>query len=626
VCAASGTHCSAKNRVLEKLIKKWDWFEGKACAILLGIAVTLAFYEVLSRYFFYTSVDWSSDIVLYLIAWGTIHGSSKLIKENGHVGVMILPNLLKEDRRTVLHFLNAFFSLLFTILVTYSGMEQVHEAYMDGIIGTTSMRLPLWIPYIVMPLGGVLFSLRLIERMVSFIPQLGVKKILGDPLFLAYVFFCLTLLTLFKSDFSPTFVLVFGLLVLLILGVPIAFALGMMSLAVIYFLHVLPLASIAPKMYESITKFSYLAIPFFILSGNFMTKGGIAKPLLDFADELLKWVSGGFAIAVMFACLIFSALSGASAAIAAALGIMAVPVMVEKGYPKRLSLGILSAGGTLGVLIPPSTILILYGAISGESIADLFKAGFFPGFLIGFALCVLIYLLCKIKGYGKKRHGQGFNPGNLLRSLLKASWALLMPFIILGGIYAGVFTPTEAAAVSVFYAAIVCSVTYKRLRPKEILEVLEGASKLNSLIYFIIMTSTLFSFIVTMEQFSNKILEYVISMHMATWLFLLIINVSVFIMGCFLSPGAIMLMVVPILHPILGELNINPIHLGILLTINMELAFITPPFGMNLFVLSAVCDEPVMEVVKGHIPFLILLFGALIIISYFPVVSLLFIH
>ncbi len=610
---------------MENLIRKWDWFEGKACAILLGVAVTLAFYEVLSRYFFHTSVDWSSDIILYVIAWGTIHGSSKLIKEDGHVGVMILPSLLKEERLRVLHFLNAFFSLLFTILVTYSGMEQVQEAYRNGITGTTSMRLPLWIPYIVMPLGGVLFSLRLIERMASFLPRLGLKKVLGDPLFFAYLFFCLTLFTFFRWDFSPTFILIFGLLVLLLLGVPIAFALGMISLSVIYFLDMLPLVAIAPKMYESITKFSYLAIPFFILSGTFMTKGGIAKPLLNFADELLKWVSGGFAIAVMFACLIFSALSGASAAIAAALGIMAVPVMVEKGYPKRLSLGILSAGGTLGVLIPPSTILILYGAISGESIADLFKAGFFPGFLIGFALCVLIYFICRIKGYGKKRHGEGFSLESLLRSLLKASWAILMPFIILGGIYAGVFTPTEAAAVSVFYAAIVCSVTYKRLRAKQILEVLEESSKLNSLIYFIIMTSTLFSFLVTMEQFSTKILEFVISMNMATWLFLLIVNVSVFIMGCFLSPGAIMLMVVPILHPILGELDIHPIHLGILLTINMELAFITPPFGMNLFVLSAVCDEPVMEVVKGHIPFLIVLFGSLIIISYIPAVSLIFI-
>lgn len=607
-------------------IRKWDWFEGKASAIILGIAVTLAFYEVLSRYFFHTSVDWSSEVILFLVAWCTILGSSKLIKDDGHVGVPLLFSVLQEDRRVVLHFLNAFFCLIFAVLFTYSGILQVHDAYLSGIIGTTTMRLPFWIPYLLMPFGGVLFSLRLVERMVSFLPQVGVKKILGDPLFFAYVFFCVSLWALFRWDFSPTFILVFGLLVLIILGVPIAFALGIISLSVLHFLDLLPIAGMAPKMFESITKFSYLAIPFFILSGTFMTRGGIAKPLLGFADELLKWVSGGFAIAVMFACLIFSALSGASAAIAAALGIMAVPVMVEKGYPKRLSLGILSAGGTLGVLIPPSTILILYGAISGESIADLFKAGFFPGFLIGFALCFLIYVICKIKGYGKKKQGEGFKWENLFRSLLKASWAILMPFIILGGIYTGVFTPTEAAAVSVFYAVVVCSLTYKKLRAKEILQVLEESQKLNSLIYFIIMTSTLFSFLVTMEQFSNKILEFVISMNMATWLFLLIVNVSIFIMGCFLGPGAIMLMVVPILHPILGDLNIHPIHLGILLTINMELAFITPPFGMNLFVLSAVCDEPVMEVVKGHIPFLIVLFGSLIVISYIPAVSLLLIR
>ncbi|MFH1122844.1 MAG: TRAP transporter large permease subunit [Pseudomonadota bacterium] len=614
---------------MKDFIRKWDWFEGKASAIMLGIAVTLAFYEILSRYFFHTSVDWSSEITLFLVAWCTILGSSKLIKEDGHVGVPILFTVLKEDRRVVLHFLNALFCLSFAILFAYSGILQVQEAYVSGIIGTTSMRLPFWIPYLLMPFGGLLFSLRLIERIVSFLPQLrakGVAGVLSDPLFFGYLFFGMSLWTLFRWDFSPTFILVFGLLVLLILGVPIAFALGIISLSVLHFLDLLPIAGMAPKMFESITKFSYLAIPFFILSGTFMTRGGIAKPLLGFADELLKWVSGGFAIAVMFACLIFSALSGASAAIAAALGIMAVPVMVEKGYPKRLSLGILSAGGTLGVLIPPSTILILYGAISGESIADLFKAGFLPGFLIGFALCILIYFICKIKGYGKKKQGEGFKWENLLRSLVKASWAILMPFIILGGIYTGVFTPTEAAAVSVFYAVVVCSLTYKKLKLKDLLAVLEESQKLNSLIYFIIMTSTLFSFLVTMEQFSNKILEFVISMNMATWLFLLIVNISVFVMGCFLGPGAIMLMVVPILHPILGDLNIHPIHLGILLTINMELAFITPPFGMNLFVLSAVCDEPVMEVVKGHIPFLIVLFGSLIIISYIPAVSLIFIR
>jgi len=592
-------------RIMKNFIKKWDFFEGKACAFLLGISVSLAFYEVISRYFFHFSVDWSSEITLYAIAWCTMLGSSKLIKDDGHVGVTLIFNMLNEDRHDILRFLNAIVCLIFTLAVIYSGILQVHGAYVSGIFSESSLRIPHWILYLVMPFGGLLFSLRLVERINDLRSKIDVKRVLTDSLFFAYLLFCLSLWVLFRLDFNPPFVLVFGLLVLLILGVPIAFALGLVSLTVLYFLDLLPVAGVAPKMFESITKFSYLAIPFFILSGTFMTRGGIAGPLLNFADELLKWVRGGFAIAVMFACLIFSALSGASAAIAAALGIMAVPVMVEKGYPKRLNLGILSAGGTLGVLIPPSTILILYG--------------------VGLALCVLIYIICKIKGYGQQAAGDRFNLKNLGRSFLKAFWALLMPFIILGGIYTGFFTPTEAAAVAVFYAVVVCSLTYKKLRFKDMVGVLEESAKLNSLIYFIIMGSTLFSFLVTMEQLSNKILGLIIDLNVATWLFLLIMNITIFIMGCFLGPGAILLMVVPILHPILGELNVHPIHFGILLTINMELAFITPPFGMNLFVLSAVCDEPIIEVVKGHIPFLILLFSSLLIITYFPAVSLIFI-
>jgi len=608
----------------KRLIEKWDFIEGKICAILLGVSVSLAFYEVISRYFFHFSIDWAEEITLYAIAWMTMFGSSKLIKEDEHVRVTILPAILSSERRSILEFLNALVSLVFSLVVTYSGILQVKSSFASGIISESSLRIPHWILYLVMPIGGALFSLRLVERIGGSWNRINLGKLATDPLFFAYVFFGMSLWFLFRIDFDPSFILAFGLLVLLILGVPIGFALGFVSLNVLYFVDLLPITGVAPKMFESITKFSYLAIPFFILSGTFMTKGGIARPLLNFADELLKWIRGGFAIAVMFACLIFSALSGASAAIAAALGIMAVPVMMEKGYPKRLNLGILSAGGTLGVLIPPSTILILYGAISGESIADLFKAGILPGIIIGLALCVLIYIICRIKGYGQASGQEKFNFGNLGRSFLKAFWALLMPVIILGGIYSGFFTPTEAAAVAVFYAVVVCSLTYSRIGLRDIFSVLEESTKVNCLIYFIIMGSTLFSFLVTMEQLSNRILDLVIGLNMDTWLFLLIVNITIFFMGCFLGPGAILLMVVPILYPMLADLNINPIHFGILLTINMELAFITPPFGMNLFVLSAVCNEPIVEVVKGHIPFLILLFGALLIITYLPGISLVF--
>jgi C4-dicarboxylate transporter DctM subunit len=610
---------------MKAFIEKWDIVEGRISALLLGISVSLAFYEVLSRFLLHTSIDWSAEIILYAVAWSIFFGSSKLIKEDGHVRVSALLNLLSPERQYVLLFLGACLSFIFMVVITGAGVQQVRDAFVKGYISESSLKIPMWIPYLVMPLGGAILSLRLIERIITLARKIHVRNVFADPLFFAFLFFCASIIILLRMDYDITVILLFGLIVLLVLAVPVAFALGVTCLAVIYFGGVIPLSGSSSKMFQSIINFSYLAIPFFILSGAFMTRGGIAEPLLNFAYGMLKRVTGGLAIAVMVACIIFAALSGASAAIAAAMGIMAIPLMMEKGYPKRFSMGLICAGGTLGVLIPPSTILILYGAVSGESIADLFMAGFVPGVILGIALCVLAYIVCRVKGFGLVDPNDHFSMRELGRNFVTAIWAIIMPVIILGGIYIGFFTPTEAAAAAVFYALFVCKLTYKKLRLKEFLPILEESARLTSLIYFIIMTSTLFSFLVTMEQLSNKALELVTSMNIQPWLFILIVNLTIFFMGCFLGPGAIILITVPILYPMLSELNIHPIHFGILMTINMELAFITPPFGMNLFVMSGVCKEPITEVVKGELPFLLLMLASLLVISYVPAVSLIFI-
>jgi len=614
-----------KRALFENFREKWKFFEKKISGILLGISVTLAFYEVLSRYFLHTSIDWSEEIVLYSMAWSAFFGSSVLIKEDGHVRVTVIMNMFRSERRDLLHFLNTCLCLLFTIVVTYSGILQVHDAYLKRIISESTLKIPFWIPYLATPVGGAIMSLSLSERLLLYIPRIRLRQLLMDAIFYSYIFLCLSLLILLHLGCNATLVLVLGLLILLCAGMPIAFALGLTCLGVLYLLNLLPLTGVAPKMFESITKFSYLAIPFFILSGAIMTRGGIAEPLLNFAYEALRPLKGGFAIAVMVACIIFSALSGASAAIAAALGMIAIPGLIQRGYPKKFALGLISSGGTLGVLIPPSTILILYGAVSGESIADLFKAGIAPGLVVGFALCFLIYLISRTKGYGVADEQKTVSAKSVAKGFLDALWAILMPIIILGGIYSGFFTPTEAAAVAVFYGVAVCTLTYEKIGVKQLFAILEESAKFSAMIYFIIMTATLFGFLVTMEQLSLKLLNLITMANIKPWLFLLIVNISVFIMGCFLSPGSIILMIVPLLHPLLDTLGIDPVHFGILLTINMELAFITPPFGMNLFVVSGVAKEPVIEVVKGELPFLFLLLASLLVITYFPDLTLLFV-
>jgi len=327
----------------------------------------------------------------------------------------------------------------------------------------------------------------------------------------------------------------------------------------------------------------------------------------------------------MFAAVIFSAISGVSAALAATLGLIAIPWMMEKGYPKRFCMGLIGAGGTLDILIPPSSILILYGAVSGESVSDLYIAGFLPGFILGAAISVEVWLICKYKRYGQPAPGDTFSWKEVGQKTKSSFWALLMPFLIMGGIYSGIFTVTEAAVVSVFYAAIVCFAVYRNIGFKEIVAILNDSVVLTSMIYFIIMAATLFGFLVTMEQLSDRLLAMMSAIDIKPWMFLAIINIAVFIMGMFLTPGSIILIVLPIVYPILDKLGINGVHFGILMTINMELAFLTPPVGMHLFVMSAVCKEPITEVIKGVLPFLVLLLAGLFVITYIPWVTLVFV-
>jgi C4-dicarboxylate transporter DctM subunit len=355
-----------------------------------------------------------------------------------------------------------------------------------------------------------------------------------------------------------------------------------------------------------------------------MMKGGLARPLLEFGYAMLKRLDGGLAIAVMFAAVIFSAISGVSAALAATLGLIAIPWMMEKGYPKRFCMGLIGAGGTLDILIPPSTVLIIYGAASGESITDLYIAGFLPGFLLAGAICVQVWLMCRRHGFGRPDPEDRFSWREVAQKFKSSIWALLMPVLIMGGIYSGVFTVTEASVVSVFYAGVVCVFVYRNIGVKELTVILRDSVVLTSMIYFIIMAATLFGFLVTMEQLSNRLLELITTYDLKPWMFLAIMNIAIFIMGMFLTPATKILIVVPIVYPILQKLGISGIHFGILMTINMELAFLMPPIGMHLFVMSAVCKEPLNEVIKGVLPFFLLLLIGMFVITYIPWISLVF--
>jgi C4-dicarboxylate transporter DctM subunit len=621
----------SNNETYEKLpsggcqvIRHWDGLEKWIAAAFMVFALVLSFYSVVARYVFRWSLDWSDELAVYAVIWAVFFGVSALIKSDDHVRVDILIGRFSDKRQNILHFYHTLLGLAFVVVMVWGGYLMVQKAFAMGITSESHLKFKMYLPYLVMPIGSLLLVLRMVERLIALGKKLKGLEAWKDPVVYGLIALSIALAYMLTTGIALTVALLVMLLVMILLGMPIAFAMGTASLACLLFFNMIKLDGVAPKMFWSINKFVLIAIPYFIVGGNLMMKGGLARPLLELGYAVLKRIDGGLAIAVMFAAVIFSAISGVSAALAATLGLIAIPWMMQKGYPKRFCMGLIASGGTLDILIPPSSILILYGAVSGESVSDLYIAGFLPGFILALAIAVQVWLICRHKGYGRPEPDDNFSWKEVGEKLRGSFWALLMPILIMGGIYSGIFTVTEAAVVSVFYAVVICFVFYRNVNFKELMSILNDSVVLTSMIYFIIMAATLFGFLVTMEQLSDRLLDAMAMWNLRPWMFLAIMNIAIFVMGMFLTPGSIILITVPIVYPILQQLGISGVHFGIMMTINMELAFLTPPVGMHLFVMSAVCKEPIMEVIKGVLPFLILLFVGLFVITYIPWVSLVF--
>ncbi|MCQ6255128.1 C4-dicarboxylate TRAP transporter large permease protein DctM [Pseudomonas sp. Q11] len=409
------------------------------------------------------------------------------------------------------------------------------------------------------------------------------------------------------------------LFVLMFIGVPIAASLGLAGSITIMLFSPDSVRSLAIKLFETSEHYTLLAIPFFLLSGAFMTTGGVAQRLIDFANACVGHIRGGLAISAVMACMLFAALSGSSPATVAAVGSIAIAGMVRSGYPQAFGAGIVCNAGTLGILIPPSIVMVVYAAATEQSVGKLFMAGVVPGLLLGVTLMVAIYIVARKMNLPSLPRASF---GELLRTARKAIWGLLLMVIILGGIYSGMFTPTEAAAVAAVYAGFVALFVYKDMSLRECPKVLLESGKLTIMLMFIIANAMLFAHVLTTEQIPQTITALVIEMGLQPWQFLLVVNIVLLVAGAFMEPSAIILILAPILFPIAMQLGIDPIHLGIIMVVNMEIGLITPPVGLNLFVTSAVTGMPLVEVIKAAWPWLMLLLGFLIVITYIPAISL----
>ena len=412
-------------------------------------------------------------------------------------------------------------------------------------------------------------------------------------------------------------ILFITLAVLFVAGVPIAIAVGLSGLLAIWLGSDIPLTVILQRQFTAVDSFPLMAIPFFILAGTLMEAGGISKRLVQFGNALIGHATGGLAIVSIVASMFFAAISGSTVATVAAIGMVLIPAMKARGYRPSFAGAVQASAGNLGIIIPPSIAMVVYGVATNTSISAMFIGGFLPGFLMTGSLMLVAYLICKKRGYlgGKK---------STLRELVSAFresiLALLMPIIILGGIYGGIFTPTEAAAVAVAYAFIIGTFVYKELNLKKITELLGRSVITTAGIMFLIATAGLFAWILTRINAPKMIAEFFLTYASNKYVFLLYINVILFIVGMFFETTAANVILAPLLAPIAIGFGIDPIHFGLIMIVNLAVGMCTPPLGVNLFVACQIADIRVDEIIPAVIPFLLILILDILIISYVPAI------
>ncbi len=421
---------------------------------------------------------------------------------------------------------------------------------------------------------------------------------------------------------EATIALLVTLFLLLVSSAPIAVALGLTSFVYFYYFTTIPLTQVPERLFNSLNTFPLMAIPFFVLAANIMSRGGISKRLTDVGNALVGQFRGGLAMTAVLSCMFFAAISGSSPATVVAVGTLLIPAMIANGYPKKFSTGLIATSGSLGILIPPSIPLIVYGIATEQSIGDLFIAGILPGILAGIMLLVLVAAISRRRGYGTGEHQINMTTKQKLEAFRAAVLSLVLPVLVLGGIYGGLFTPTEAAAVAVFYALVVALVFYREITIKDLGGILLGSAKTSAMIMFIIANGILFTFVLTSERIPGQITEALTGMNLSVITFLLLVNILLLIVGCFMETSSAILIIAPILLPIGMELGINPIHLGVIMVMNLEIGMVTPPFGLNLFVASGLSGLSVLQVARAALPSALVLLVGLFIVTYVPFFSL----
>nr|WP_092227766.1 TRAP transporter large permease subunit [Bradyrhizobium sp. Gha] len=598
-------------------------------------------------------LSWAQELCIYMFIWMAKFGAAYGVRTGIHVGVDLLVNRLPEHSRKHVILFSLLCGALFTGMIAAFGASFVREMFHTGQ-QSNDLEAPMWFVYLAIPLGSGLMCFRFLQVSWSYFwtgelphhdethvegveadvspalhPQpagaatrAASRKVspLGVILILAPVLiFAMCLAEKFGVFALPQWMraaTVFGLLISLMLtGIPVSIALGLTVMTFLFTLTAVPIEAVSMKLFTGIEGFEIMAIPFFILAGNFLTHGGVARRMINFATSLIGHWHGGLGLAGIVACAMFALVCGSSVATVAAIGAIVLPEMVRHGYPMRFGAGIITVAGSLGILMLPSIPKIVYAVSTNTSIGALFVAGLLPGILLTSMLCIVTWWLARTRDYPRLKKATW---GETIRAFRESVWGLMLVVIIIGGIYSGLFTATEAAAMAAVYSFVIAVFVYKAIGMKDVPRVLLRAANTSAMLLYIVTNAVLFSFVLANENLPTILADWIAAQNLGWVGFLLVVNVLLLLAGNFMEPNSIILIMAPILAPAAKKLGIDLVHFGIVMDVNMEVGLCHPPVGLNLYVASMIARMRITDLAGAVMPWLLTMLGFLVIVTYWP--------
>ncbi|MBC7325804.1 MAG: TRAP transporter large permease subunit [Moorella sp. (in: Bacteria)] len=594
-------------------------------AMLFASLVTT--YEVIMRHFFHEPSIWVFDITCYILIWFGFLSAAYGLKEGSHINVDLLIGRMSDRTKIPLETIACLLCLVYSLILLIYTWEMTVEAYVSKEAAPTVLHVPMYIVEIGMVIGSFLLCLQALRMLIGKVVVWtkgnleGGSGLLNNPAVVLPLYLVLAALGVWLYVVSPGAGVVVTILVLLLAGVPVFTSLGIVGTLGLFLLmgtqYGLPQTAIVGL--KSLDNFILLAVPMYILAGQILMSGGIGRELYDVCVKWLGHLPGGIAAATVGACAIFAAISGSSVATAAAIGLIALPEMLKRGYDPRLAYGVLAAGGTLGILIPPSGAMIIYSSITDESTGALFIGGIVPGIILAIIFALFAMFVCARTGRYEKL--PPFPWKERLLVFKDSFWGLLTPILIIVTIYTGVCTPTEAAALAVVYALLV-SLFRGAIKPRQLHEVMAESTRSATMILMIVVGAMLLGTITTFLQVPQQVVALVGSLQMPTWVIMALLCLVFVILGMFLEVISILLITMPIVYPLIIHLGFNGVWFGVFITLLMEMALITPPVGLNIYVIQGIGNASMTDVVRGVLPFMLLLLVGLVLLYFFPQLAL----